>query len=125
MRQRQEDEARRAQSTERRARVRELISHHIADESWQTLLSQAHKAAEHGERECLLVRFPSELCSDNGRAINAPEADWPVTLRGEAAEVYLRWKRELKPHGFGLGARVLEFPNGVPGDIGLFLEWGE
>jgi len=46
-------------------------------------------------------------------------------LRGEAAELYLRWERELRPHGFQLIARGLEFPGGFPGDIGLFLVWGE
>jgi len=46
------------------------------------------------------------------------------TLCGEAAEIHLRWERELKPRGFVLGARVLDFPEGVPGDIGLFLIWG-
>ena len=51
---------------------------------------------------------------------------WPnligrATLRGEAAEIYLRWERDLKPHGFRLAARVLDFPGGMPGDIGLFL----
>jgi hypothetical protein len=42
-------------------------------------------------------------------------------LRGEAAELYLRWERDLKPLGFGLSARVLDFPGGKPGDIGLFM----
>jgi hypothetical protein len=53
------------------------------------------------------------------------EPRWPGTLRGEAAEIYLRWERDLKPHGFHLTARVLDFPGGIPGDIGLFLVWGE
>jgi hypothetical protein len=78
----------------------------------------------HGEKEAMLLRLPSHLCSDGGRAVNAPRADWPKTLRGEAAEIYLRWERDLKPHGFGISARVLEFPGGMPGDIGLFLVWG-
>ncbi len=120
-----EAEAQRLQRAERKVKVRELISQHIVDESWRSLLLQAHKAAENGEKEFLLLRFPNEVCSDGGRAINAPESDWPATLRGEAAEVYLRWKRDLKPQGFSLGARVLEFPSGCPGDIGLFLAWGE
>jgi CBS domain-containing protein len=120
-----EYEARRLQNEDRRSKVKELIRHHVVDESWQSLLHQAHAAAEQGEKEFLLLRFPNELCSDHGRAINAPETGWPASLRGKAAEVYLRWKQELKPHGFNLAARVLEFPNGVPGDIGLFLEWGE
>jgi hypothetical protein len=59
------------------------------------------------------------------RAVNAPQPDWPKTLRGEAAELYLRWERDLKPHGFGLAARVLDFPGGMPGDVGLFLVGGE
>ena len=53
------------------------------------------------------------------------EPRWPGTLRGEAAEIYLRWERDLKPHGFHLSARVLDFPGDLPGDIGLFLVWGE
>ena len=71
----------------------------------------------------MLLRFPSAVCSDGGRAINVTEADWPTTLRGEAAETYLRWERDLKPRGFHLTARVLDFPGGVPGDIGLLLVW--
>jgi hypothetical protein len=71
-----------------------------------------------------MLRFPSQLCSDGGRAINAPDPDWPKTLRGEAAELYLRWERELRPRHLHIAARVLEFPGGVPGDIGLFLCWG-
>ena len=71
----------------------------------------------------MLLRFPKQLCRDGGRAIGMREPDWPATLRGQAAEIYLRWMRELKPRGFHLAARVLEFPGGMPGDIGLFLIW--
>jgi hypothetical protein len=46
-------------------------------------------------------------------------------LRGEAAEIYLRWEHDLRPHGFRLAARILDFPGGIPGDAGLFLVWGE
>jgi hypothetical protein len=52
------------------------------------------------------------------------EPGWPASLRGEAAEIYLRWERDLKPRGFALASRVLDFPAGMPGDIGLFLIWG-
>jgi hypothetical protein len=89
------------------------------------MLHNARQAAESGFKELILLRFPSQLCSDGGRAINAAEHDWPATLRGEAAELYLRWERELKPNGFRLAARVLDFPGGMPGDIGLFLLWGD
>jgi CBS domain-containing protein len=105
--------------------VKELIDRHIVDDSWQGILHSAREAAEHGAKEFMLLRFPHELCSDGGRAINAPEPGWPGTLNGEAAEVYLRWERDLRPHGFHLAARMIDFPGGFPGDIGLFLIWGE
>ena len=119
------NEASRDAALRRRQRVKELIDQHFSDESWRTLLHHAREAAEHGDKECILLRFPSDLCSDGGRAINAPLEGWPQTLRGEAAEIYLRWEHELKPRGFHLAARVLDFPGGKPGDLGLFLVWGE
>lgn len=122
--QRRRRDARHAALEHRRARVKALIDQHIGDDSWKALLDRARQAAEHGEKEFMLLRFPSQLCSDGGRAVNLPDPDWPKTLRGEAAEIYLRWERELKQRGFHLAARVLEFPDGVPGDIGLFLVWG-
>jgi hypothetical protein len=88
-------------------------------------MHQACQAAENGREELLLLRFPNQLCIDGGRAINIAEDAWPATLRGRPAELYLRWERDLKPRGFALSARVLEFPDGKPGDIGLFLAWGE
>jgi hypothetical protein len=100
-----------------------MIDQHIAGESWQRLVHQAREAAERGEKEFMLLRFPSELCSDGGRAVNVPLPNWPDTLRGEAAEILRLWERDLKPHGFHLAARVLDFPGGFPGDIGLFIGW--
>jgi CBS domain-containing protein len=117
------DELRRAAAEKRQHTVAELIEHHISDTSWRSLLHQAREAAEHGQQELVLLRFPSELCSDGGRAINITEPTWPSTLRGEAAEIYLRWERDMKPHGFHLAAQVLNFPDGMPGDIGMFLSW--
>jgi hypothetical protein len=119
-----ESDAARAASDRRRKLVAALIEHHVLDDNWRGLLHEARQAAERGEKEFLLLRFPSLLCSDGGRAINAPEPDWPATLRGEAAEIYLRWERDLKPGGFRLSARVLDFPGGMPGDVGLILSWG-
>jgi CBS domain-containing protein len=119
------DAARRAAVERRSRKVKELIDEHVRDRNWNVLIHRAREAAEHGSKEFQLLRFPSELCTDKGRAINSALPDWPGTLRGEAAEIYLRWEKELKPQGFHLSARVLEFPQGKPGDIGLFLRWGE
>ena len=108
---------------EQRRRVADLIEHHVSEDDWRRLMHEAQQAAERGEGEFMLLRFPSDLCSDGGRAVNAPEPDWPATLRGEAAEVYMRWERDLSPRGFHLAASVVSFPDGMPGDIGLFLTW--
>jgi CBS domain-containing protein len=117
-------ELRLAESVRRKAMVKDMIDHHIGDQAWHSMLRRAQEAAEHGEKEFPLLVFPAELCSDGGRAINAPEPNWPETLRGEAAEVYLRWESDLKPQGFHLVARILDFPGGMPGKAGLFLIWG-
>jgi CBS domain-containing protein len=109
---------------ERKALVKSLTDHHIEEAAWQAILRKAKAAAEAGEKELLLLRFPCELCSDGGRAINAPLPYWPETLQGEAAEMYHLWERDLKPTGFHLIAQVLDFPGGIPGDIGLTLVWG-
>jgi CBS domain-containing protein len=119
------DAGRRAAAARRRSSVKQLIDEHVRDDNWRALLHRAREAAERGEREFQLLRFPSDLCSDGGRAINAGLPEWPKSLRGEAAELYLRWENELKPCGFRLTARVLDYPHGMPGDIGLFLGWGE
>jgi CBS domain-containing protein len=102
----------------------QMLASHLTEEAWQRMLSNARATAKKGEEEHLLLRFPCELCSDHGRAVNAPDPEWPTTLRGMAAEIFMRWKTELRPHGFALHARVVDFPEGVPGDIGLFLAWG-
>jgi hypothetical protein len=108
----------------RRRRVAELIEHHIPDESWRSLIHQARLAAERGEKEFQLLRFPGQLCSDSGRAVNVADPNWPATLRGEAAEIFA-WERDPKPHDFRLVAQVLDFPDGMPGDIGVVLIGGE
>ena len=110
----------------RQNQVDKLITYKIGDAEWDKLIEHAREAAGHGERQFLLVRLPTGLCTDNARAINNPPNDtWPQTLRGEVAEIYQRWFVALRPHGFGLSAQVLNFPDGKPGDVGLFLRWGE
>ncbi len=116
--------ARKASAGYRELQVKQAIDHHVTDEHWRGLLHEARRAAQRGETELLVLRFPGMLCSDGGRSINVPEPDWPVTLRGEAAETFLRFEHELKPLGFHLIARVLDFPGGFIGGIGLFLHWG-
>jgi CBS domain-containing protein len=122
---RHHDEGRRAAAIHRQELTKELIDQHVFDDAWRDILHSAQTAAENGQKQALLLRFPSPVCIDGGRAINVPLAEWPATLRGEPAEIYLRWERDLKHNGFTLSAHVLDFPDGKPGDVGLFLVWGE
>jgi hypothetical protein len=80
-------------------------------------------AAEAGQTEVQVYRFPNELCSDRGRRINNSEPDWEKTLEGRPKAAYEFWHDHLRPLGFGLKAEVLEYPGGMPGDIGFFLTW--
>jgi CBS domain-containing protein len=117
-------ERRRSLLALRDQRVKELAQRRLSDSRWREMLSRARSAAAAGLKEYMLIRFPSQLCSDGGRAINAPDPGWPHTLRGEPADVFLRWSQELEPNGFRLGAQIIEFPDGMPGDAALFLMWG-
>jgi len=80
-------------------------------------------AAEAGQNQLLMGRFPSELCSDHGRAINMAEEGWPETLTGLPRQAYLVWKEKLQPLGYKLSALIIDWPEGVPGDVGLYLSW--
>lgn len=104
-------------------RIRELASQRLTDAQWREMLEQARRSAEAGLTEHLLIRFPSQLCTDGGRAINAPDPLWPATLRGEPADVFQRWRNELHPRGFRIAAQIIDFPEGMPGDAALFLMW--
>ena len=57
------------------------------------MLDKAKLAARSGEQELMMLRFPSDSCSDGGRKIDVAEEGWEGTLRGEAAEVYHRCER--------------------------------
>ena len=103
--------------------IKELLGQHVSDSQWSEMLDRAKLAASTGEQEFMMLRFPSDLCSDGGRMIDVAEEGWEGTLRGLAAELYSRWRTELKPQGFGLSARIVSYEDGIIGDIGLFLTW--
>ena len=108
---------------ERQRQIKALLEQHLSAAQWSQMLDQAKLAARSGEHEFIMLRFPSDLCSDGGRKIDVAEEGWEGTLRGEAAEVYSRWRTELKPRGFGLSARIVSYEDGIIGDMALFLTW--
>lgn len=82
------------------------------------------RAANNGLTEVQIGRFPNELCTDRGRAINQREPGWEKTLTGLPKELYEFWEKYLKPRGYKVAFQVVDFPGGVPGDIGITLRWG-
>lgn len=89
----------------------------------QAVMQLVNRAAESGQTEIQVYRFPNAMCTDRGRRINNAEPDWPQTLEGRPKAGYEFWREHLHPLGFGLKAEVLEYPGGMPGDIGFFLTW--
>lgn len=100
------------------------------------------RAFERGENEIMIASFPSEFCSDSARAIinvgappiNEPtkeEAErmkdqppeWLSTVPAGLRVLYDYWKAEMKPAGFELSARVINYPGGKPGEVGIFFTW--
>ena len=89
----------------------------------QLVMQLVNRAAERGQSEVQVYRFPNQLCTDRGRRINNSEPDWPESLDGRPKLAYEFWHETLRPLGFHLRAQVLEYPGGMPGDIGFFLTW--
>jgi hypothetical protein len=95
----------------------------VTEEQMAAFMLRVRQAAEQGQKEILVLRFPSDLCSDRGRAINNSEQGWGETLVGVPKQALEIWERDLKPLGYGLKAEVMDYPHGMPGDIGLYLHW--
>lgn len=89
----------------------------------EPLQSKLRAAAGRGQTELMVMRFPNLLCSDKGRAINNSDPDWPETLTGRPRQAYELWRDRLRPAGFQLNAMIIEWPGGLPGDVGFFLKW--
>jgi hypothetical protein len=81
------------------------------------------RAVSNGLTEVQVYRFPNALCTDHGRAINQQEPGWENTLTGVPKEIYLLWERHFKARGYKLKAEIVNFPDGMPGDVGITLKW--
>jgi hypothetical protein len=82
------------------------------------------RAVSNGLTEVQVARFSNKLCTDGGRAINNMESGWESTLSGVPKEMYLFWQRHLRPKGYRLRVQIVDFPKGMPGDVGMTLTWG-
>ncbi|WP_431857603.1 hypothetical protein [Azospirillum sp.] len=100
-----------------------FMNQHVRPDAKERFTRAVREAAERGVREIQVVRFPSSWCTDGGRAINNFESDWPNSLTGFAREAYEVYEHALRQKGYKLRAQILDYPGGMPGDVGLFLRW--
>jgi hypothetical protein len=95
------------------------------DEKVELAATVIQRAVRNGLTEVQVYRFPNTLCTDRGRAINQMEKGWEKTLTGMAKEIYQLWADYLQPRGYRIKYQIIDFPGGVPGDIGITVSWGD
>jgi hypothetical protein len=81
------------------------------------------RAIQNRLMEIEVFRFPNQLCTDKGRAINQQEPGWQNTLTGVPKEVYRLWDKYFRTRGYKLKVQIVDFPDGMPGDIAMSLSW--
>jgi hypothetical protein len=81
------------------------------------------RAVRNGKTEVQIIRFPNDICTDHGRAINQGEPGWESTLTGLPKELYEAWAKYFRPRGYKLRAEIVDFSGDRPGDVGLTLSW--
>jgi len=95
------------------------------DERMKRAASIIQRAVGNGLTEVEVMRFPNQLCTDRGRAINQQEHGWEETLTGLPKELFQFWKKHLQPRGYKIKFQIVDYSGGVPGDVGITLSWNE
>jgi hypothetical protein len=93
------------------------------EERMKRAASIIKRAVDNGMTEVEVLRFPNQLCTDRGRAINQQEPGWENTLTGLPKELFHFWKQYLQPRGYKLRFQIVDFSGGIPGDVGVTLSW--
>ncbi|MDD1526493.1 hypothetical protein WI560_07925 [Bradyrhizobium sp. A11] len=116
-----------AAEDEKRALIERLSkpSGKTEEEKIQLAATIIQRAVRNGLTEVQVYRFPNTLCTDKGRAINQQEAGWEKTLTGIPKEIFQLWTDYLKPRGYRISYQIIDFPGGMPGDIGVTISWGD
>jgi hypothetical protein len=94
------------------------------EEAIQRAIKIIERAVANGRTEVQVHRFPNQLCTDKGRAINQQEPGWENTLTGVPKEIYQLWAKYFRARGYKLKVEIINFPGGMPGDVAMTLKWG-
>jgi hypothetical protein len=116
---------RRARKQEKeQAALREAFMHReVGLEAYERVNAAVCRAAEQGSQQVQIITFPANYCNDRGRRINNNEPDWPNSLEGFAKKAYEFYEKELKPLGYRAHVEIIDYPGGMPGNVGMFLKW--
>ncbi len=129
LRSRKEEEAakRRAHEAAHKAELDELhrafLERDVQPEALDRVAAVVRKALDAGDKQALVLRFPSDWLPDQGRAITNHDKNWPASLDGFAKRAYDFFKKELEPRGFQVRAEIVDWPGGMAGDVGFYLTW--
>ena len=114
---------RKKEEEEEREARQHFMERDVRPEGLERFNAWVRRAAEQGQEEIEILRFPSHYCTDHGRAINNFEEGWPDTLTGFARKVYDAYVDNAKPQGFTIRAQILNYPDGGLGEVGMFIGW--
>lgn len=95
----------------------------IRPEALDRIAALVQKMVDLGERQALVLQFPSEWLPDQGRAITNHDKLWFEKLDGFPKKAHDFFLKELEPRGFQLRAEIMNWPGGMPGDVGFYLTW--
>lgn len=113
---------RREEEEESRAR-QDFMEQDIRPDGIDRFNTWVRRAIEQGQSEIQIMRFPSQYCTDHGRAINNFEEGWADTLTGMARRVYDAYETHLKAQGYKIRAQILNYPDGGLGEVGMYIGW--
>ena len=124
MKKAQEHLARAKKQEEEQKAMRELfMKETVPPDAAERVNNAVRRAAEQGLHEVQMFSFPASYFNDGGRRINNNEPDWPNSLEGHAKKAYAYFEKELRPRGYKVRVEILDYPGGMPGNVGLFLSW--
>ncbi len=111
--------------------AKDLMTTIALAESEKATQYMRERAAAEAEKQKLIEQMqkPSGVSDEEGirrgaaRAINQQEPGWESTLTGVPKEIYQLWYKYFRPRGYKLRVQIVDWPGGIPGDVGMTLSW--
>ena len=92
-----ERKAREAEQKKLTAFTDDFLHKRVSEDEIAMVRRLVANAVKDGKMEAMVYSFPSDLCTDSGRAINNNDPNWPETLQGKAKEFFDRYQELGKP----------------------------